>query len=269
MFLYELGVGEPARRQGIGRSLVEALAALAKERGCYDMWTGTDTDNVAARATLRTSRGPDEPTPADGRMGLRRRGPTTQPIATAAFAEGAASADARLAPLSTQRAVCFPPPRDLGLLPARWRAGALDVGCPARDTAARASGRPGAPRWVLSTPSRYARSQPGERSGYPTRLKAQAGVPRQVRPTTVLLPHASDSAGAPACRRAPSHRRRGSCWWSWLSGDGRSRAGGRWRPRGRASRPHGSPSGRSSNFVSVLPAASLRLAASPLALLAG
>jgi len=51
MFLYELGVGEPARRQGIGRSLVEALAALAKERGCYDMWTGTDTDNVAARAT--------------------------------------------------------------------------------------------------------------------------------------------------------------------------------------------------------------------------
>ena len=48
MFLYALGVGEPARRQGIGRSLVEALA---KERGCYDMWTGTDTDNVAARAT--------------------------------------------------------------------------------------------------------------------------------------------------------------------------------------------------------------------------
>ena len=47
------------------------------------------------------------------------------------------------------------------------------------------------------------------------------------------------------------------------------RAGGRWRPRGRTSRPHGSPSGRSSNFVSVLPAASLRLAASPLALLGG
>ena len=51
MFLYELRVGEPARRQGIGRSLVEALAALAKERACYDRWTGTDTDNGAARAT--------------------------------------------------------------------------------------------------------------------------------------------------------------------------------------------------------------------------
>jgi len=51
MFLYELGVDEPARRRGIGRSLVEALAALAEERGCYDMWTATDTDNVAARAT--------------------------------------------------------------------------------------------------------------------------------------------------------------------------------------------------------------------------
>lgn len=51
MFLYELGVDEPARRQGVGRSLVEALAALARERGCYGMWTGTDTDDVAARRT--------------------------------------------------------------------------------------------------------------------------------------------------------------------------------------------------------------------------
>jgi len=51
MFLYELGVDAGARRRGIGRSLVEALAALARERGCYDMWTATETDNVAARAT--------------------------------------------------------------------------------------------------------------------------------------------------------------------------------------------------------------------------
>jgi ribosomal protein S18 acetylase RimI-like enzyme len=51
MFLYELGVDERARRQGIGRSLVEALATLARERGCYDMWTATEPDNRAAQAT--------------------------------------------------------------------------------------------------------------------------------------------------------------------------------------------------------------------------
>ena len=42
MFLYELGVDEPARRRGAGRALVEALARLARERGCYGMWTGTE-----------------------------------------------------------------------------------------------------------------------------------------------------------------------------------------------------------------------------------
>jgi ribosomal protein S18 acetylase RimI-like enzyme len=51
MFLYELGVDAAARRRGIGRSLVEALAALAHERGCYGMWTATENDNVAAQRT--------------------------------------------------------------------------------------------------------------------------------------------------------------------------------------------------------------------------
>jgi ribosomal protein S18 acetylase RimI-like enzyme len=51
MFLYELGVDESARRRGVGRGLVEALAAVARERGCYGMWTGTEPDNVAARRT--------------------------------------------------------------------------------------------------------------------------------------------------------------------------------------------------------------------------
>jgi ribosomal protein S18 acetylase RimI-like enzyme len=51
MFLYELGVDERARRRGVGRSLVEALAALARERGCYDMWTATEPDNLAAQKT--------------------------------------------------------------------------------------------------------------------------------------------------------------------------------------------------------------------------
>jgi ribosomal protein S18 acetylase RimI-like enzyme len=51
MFLYELGVDESARRQGVGRTLVQALAALAREQGCYDMWVLADPDNAAAHAT--------------------------------------------------------------------------------------------------------------------------------------------------------------------------------------------------------------------------
>jgi ribosomal protein S18 acetylase RimI-like enzyme len=57
MFLYELGVDEPARRQGIGRALVEALATIARERGCYGMFVLTDDDNVAALATYRSAGG--------------------------------------------------------------------------------------------------------------------------------------------------------------------------------------------------------------------
>ena len=53
MFLYELGVDEAARGRGLGSALARALADRAQERGCYDMWTLTDLDNVAARATYR------------------------------------------------------------------------------------------------------------------------------------------------------------------------------------------------------------------------
>lgn len=48
MFLYELGVLDDFQGQGIGRALVSALAALARERGCYGMWVLTEHDNVAA-----------------------------------------------------------------------------------------------------------------------------------------------------------------------------------------------------------------------------
>jgi len=57
MFLYELAVGEPWQRQGIGRSLVEALVDLARERGCYGMWVLTDEDNEAAVATYTSAGG--------------------------------------------------------------------------------------------------------------------------------------------------------------------------------------------------------------------
>jgi ribosomal protein S18 acetylase RimI-like enzyme len=57
MFLYELGVDESARGQGVGRTLVQALAALAREHGCYDMWVLADADNAAAQATYARAGG--------------------------------------------------------------------------------------------------------------------------------------------------------------------------------------------------------------------
>ncbi len=60
IFLYELAVDEPFRRRGIGRALVERLAALAREAGCYGMWVITDMDNVAARATYEGTAGVPE-----------------------------------------------------------------------------------------------------------------------------------------------------------------------------------------------------------------
>lgn len=60
MFLYELGVDEGHRRQGIGLALVTALRDLAIELGCYGMWVLTDDDNVAAVETYRAA-GADRP----------------------------------------------------------------------------------------------------------------------------------------------------------------------------------------------------------------
>ena len=55
MFLYELSVHADHRKQGVGRSLVDALADLARERGCYGMWVATEPDNAAALATYRAA----------------------------------------------------------------------------------------------------------------------------------------------------------------------------------------------------------------------
>lgn len=53
MFLYELSVAEAARGRGIATSLVTALEELARTRGCYGMWVGTEATNTAALATYR------------------------------------------------------------------------------------------------------------------------------------------------------------------------------------------------------------------------
>jgi ribosomal protein S18 acetylase RimI-like enzyme len=62
MFLYELSVAAAHRNRGVGRALVDALAELARERGCYGMWVGTEPDNDAALATYRAA-GAAEPEP--------------------------------------------------------------------------------------------------------------------------------------------------------------------------------------------------------------
>ncbi|MET7618133.1 GNAT family N-acetyltransferase [Streptomyces sp. NPDC005408] len=60
MCLYELSVDEPYRRRGIGGALVEALREVARERGCYDLWVGVDTDNDPALATYRSTGARDD-----------------------------------------------------------------------------------------------------------------------------------------------------------------------------------------------------------------
>ncbi|MEV6629924.1 GNAT family N-acetyltransferase [Actinoplanes sp. NPDC051470] len=60
MFVYELGVAPAARLQGVGTALVTALANLARERGCYGMWVGTESDNAAAQATYRKAGAAEE-----------------------------------------------------------------------------------------------------------------------------------------------------------------------------------------------------------------
>jgi ribosomal protein S18 acetylase RimI-like enzyme len=53
MFIYELGVAPAARLQGVATGLVRALAGIARERGCYGIWVGTEQDNEAGLATYR------------------------------------------------------------------------------------------------------------------------------------------------------------------------------------------------------------------------
>jgi ribosomal protein S18 acetylase RimI-like enzyme len=57
MFLYELGVDEGFRGQGIATALITALADRARERGCYGMWVLTDDDNAAAIAAYQRAGG--------------------------------------------------------------------------------------------------------------------------------------------------------------------------------------------------------------------
>lgn len=60
MFIYELGVAPAARLQGVATALVRALAGIARERGCYGLWVGTEIGNDAALATYRKAGATEE-----------------------------------------------------------------------------------------------------------------------------------------------------------------------------------------------------------------
>ena len=49
-YLQDLFVDPAVRRGGLGRGLIEAVAAVAAERGCYRLYWTTKEDNAAARS---------------------------------------------------------------------------------------------------------------------------------------------------------------------------------------------------------------------------
>jgi len=62
MFLYELSVDEASQGQGVGKTLVKALADVARDTGCYGMWVLTDDDNAAALGAYRAAGGQEPST---------------------------------------------------------------------------------------------------------------------------------------------------------------------------------------------------------------
>ena len=61
MFLYELGVEEPFRRQGVATALMQRLVDLCRERGCGEMFVLTDDDNAAGNDTYAKAGGKPKP----------------------------------------------------------------------------------------------------------------------------------------------------------------------------------------------------------------
>lgn len=55
MLVYELGTREDRRREGIATKLLAELEQIARARGCYGMWVGTEPDNAPAQATYRAA----------------------------------------------------------------------------------------------------------------------------------------------------------------------------------------------------------------------
>ncbi len=60
LFVDEVGVAPDRQRQGIGRTLLEAMLALGRYEGCAVAWVGTEPGNVAARRLYEAAGGEPE-----------------------------------------------------------------------------------------------------------------------------------------------------------------------------------------------------------------
>ena len=65
LYVDELDVTANSRRHGVGTAMMRYLLNMAKEKGCTELWLGTETDNTAARA-LYESLNPGEVEPFIG-----------------------------------------------------------------------------------------------------------------------------------------------------------------------------------------------------------
>ena len=63
MFLYEIGVEQRYKRQGIARSLIEKLQSICRDRGIKEMFVVTSSDNEAAIQLYKKTGGEMEVAP--------------------------------------------------------------------------------------------------------------------------------------------------------------------------------------------------------------
>ncbi len=60
LWVNELGVAEAWRRQGIATQLMQEIFDIADDRGCVEVWLGTEDSNVAARELYRSLGGDED-----------------------------------------------------------------------------------------------------------------------------------------------------------------------------------------------------------------
>lgn len=60
LFINEVGVAEPVRRQGLARRLVQTLLDHARALGCTEAWVATEESNTAARALYEALGGKED-----------------------------------------------------------------------------------------------------------------------------------------------------------------------------------------------------------------
>ena len=61
LFINEVGVADACQGQGLGKRLVQALLAHARELGCVAAWVLTEEDNAAARRLYASAGGREVP----------------------------------------------------------------------------------------------------------------------------------------------------------------------------------------------------------------